>query len=141
MSALADAGIPVRLLMAPIIPGLNESDIPTVLSAAKKAGARGAGYILLRLPLTVGPVFWEWLERTHPSRYQRVESRIRAVRGGKLNESDFGTRMSGTGEISKGIADLFCLFRKRYGLDGGLPPLECSRFRSPQPKTGQLRLF
>ena len=141
MSGLANAGVPVRLLMAPIIPGLNESEIPAVLEASKDAGARGAGYIVLRLPLTVGPVFWEWLERAHPLRYEKVQNRIRSVRGGKLNESKFGTRMSGTGEISKGIANLFCVFRKRYGLDGGMPPLDCSRFLIPQPTTGQLRLF
>ena len=141
MSVLADAGIPVRVLMAPIIPGLNESEIPTVLAASKDAGATGAGYVLLRLPLTVGPVFWEWLERTYPNRFQRVRRRIQAVRGGKFNDSQFGTRMSGTGEISKRISDLFCLFRKRHGLDGNLPLLDCSRFRSPQPKAGQLYLF
>jgi DNA repair photolyase len=141
MRVLADSGIPVRALMAPIIPGLNESEIPKVLAASRDAGASGAGYILLRLPLTVAPVFWEWLERTYPQRFQRVQNRIRAVRGGKFNNSEFGTRMTGTGEISRRIADLFCLFRKRYGLDGKLPPLDCSRFRRSQPQSGQLHLF
>jgi DNA repair photolyase len=141
MRVLADAGIPVRVLMAPIIPGLNESEIPAVLAASKDAGATGAGYILLRLPLTVGPVFWEWLERTYPNRFQRVQRRIKNVRGGKFNDSEFGTRMSGTGEISRRIADLFCLFRKRYGLDGNILPLDRSRFRIPPPKSGQLHLF
>ncbi len=141
MRVLADAGVPVRVLMAPIIPGLNESEIPAVLAASKDAGATGAGYILLRLPLTVGPVFWEWLERTYPNRFQRVQRRIKSVRGGKFNDSEFGTRMSGTGEISRRIADLFCLFRKRFGLDGNIPPLDRSRFRIPQPKSGQLYLF
>ena len=76
MKILADAGIPVRVLVSPIIPGLNENEIPTILAASKEAGATGAGYALLRLPLTVGPVFWEWLERTYPNRFQRVRSRI-----------------------------------------------------------------
>ena len=116
--------------MAPIIPGLNDSEIPAVLAASKDAGAMGAGYVMLRLPLTVGPVFWEWLERTHPGRFQRIQKRIKEVRGGKFNDSEFGTRMSGTGKISRGIADLFSLFRKRHGLDGPLTPLDCSRFRS-----------
>ena len=138
---LADAGIPVRVLMAPIIPGLNDSEVPTVLAASKDAGAAGAEYTLLRLPLTVGPVFWEWLERTHPNRSKRVRRRIQEVRGGKDNDSRFGTRMSGTGELSRRIADLFCLFRKRYGLDGDLPLLDRSRFRRPQPRSGQLHLF
>lgn len=132
---------PCAVPTAPIIPGLNESEIPAVLAASKDAGAMGAGYILLRLPLTVGPVFWEWLERTYPNRFQRVQGRIKDVRGGKFNDSEFGTRMSGTGEISRRIADLFCLFRKRYGLDGNIPPLDRSRFRIPKPKSGQLRLF
>jgi len=141
MRVLADAGIPVRVLMAPIIPGLNESEIPTVLAASRDSGAAGAEYILLRLPLTVGPVFWEWLERTYPNRFQRVRRRIQQVRAGKFNDSEFGTRMSGTGELSRRIADLFCLFRKRHGLDGNLPLLDCSLFRSPQPRAGQLHLF
>ena len=105
--------------MAPVIPGLNDSEIPNVLAASKDAGATGAGYILLRLPLTVAPVFWEWLERAYPNRLLRVQTRIQAVRDGKFNDSRFGTRMSGTGEISRRIADLFCLFQKRYGLDAG----------------------
>ncbi len=138
---LVDAGIPVRVLMAPIIPGLNDSEAPTVLAASKDAGAASAEYTLLRLPLTVGPVFWEWLERTYPNRFQRVRSRIRQARGGRFNDSEFGTRMSGTGEISRRIAEFFCLFRKRHGLDGNLPLLDCSLFRSPQPKAGQLHLF
>jgi DNA repair photolyase len=141
MRVLSDAGIPVRLLMAPIIPGLNESEIPAVLAASKDAGATGAGYILLRLPLTVAPVFWEWLERTYPDRFQRVQNRIRAVRDGKFNDPRFGTRMSGTGEFARRIADLFCLFRKRHGLDGKASPLDSSRFLRPQPKFGQLHLF
>jgi DNA repair photolyase len=138
---LADAGVPVSVLMAPVIPGLNDSEIPNVLAASKDAGATGAGYLLLRLPLTVAPVFWEWLERAYPNRFSRVQTRIQAVRGGKFNDPRFGTRMSGIGEISRRIADLFSLFRKRYGLDAGVPPLDCSRFRRPQPKTGQLYLF
>jgi DNA repair photolyase len=141
VKVLANEGVPVRVLMAPIIPGLNETEIPAVLAASKDAGATGAGYVLLRLPLTVGPVFWEWLERTHPGRFQRVQRRIKEVRGGKFNDSEFGTRMTGTGEISRRIADLFCLFRKRYGLDGKSLPLDCSRFRTPQPRSGQLHLF
>ena len=138
---LADAGIPVRVLMAPIIPGLNDSEVPTVLAASKDAGAADAEYTLLRLPLTVGPVFWEWLERTYPNRFQRVRRQIQEVRGGKYNDSRFGTRMSGTGELSRRIADLFRLFRKRYGLEGHLPLLDRSSFQPPQPKSGQLHLF
>ena len=134
---LSEAGVPVRVLVAPVIPGLNESEIPAILKAAKEAGAIGAGHVLLRLPLTVAPVFFEWLQRTQPTRVTRVEERIRSTRGGKLNDSDFTTRMSGTGEIAHQISKMFRLFAKRYGLDGGLPEYDCTLFRPP----GQLWLF
>jgi DNA repair photolyase len=139
--ALADAGVPVGVLVAPIIPGLNDAEIPAILAAAKDAGARGAGYVLLRLPMTVEPVFREWLARAQPGRRDRVEGRLRSVRGGKLNDAEFGTRMVGSGELARQIADLFRLFKAKHGLDRGLPPLDVSRFRPPRPTSGQLRLF
>ncbi len=138
---LADAGIPVGVSIAPIIPGLNESEIPAILAAAKAAGAGTAGYIMLRLPLTVAPVFHEWLERTLPDQVQRIEGRIRSVRGGRLNDSAFGCRMRGTGTMAEQIRQLFHLFAKRYGLDGQLPAYDCTRFRPPKTKSGQLRWF
>ena len=141
VKALSEAGVPVRVLTAPIIPGLNDSEIPALLAAAKEAGARDAGYTMLRLPLTVAPVFLEWLNRTQPTRAARVESRIRTVRGGKLNESDFGARMSGAGEIARQISDMFRVFARKYGLDGGLPAYDCTRFRPPMNKHGQRSLF
>jgi DNA repair photolyase len=134
---LSEAGVPVRVLIAPVIPGLNETEIPAILKAAQGAGAKGAGYVLLRLPLTVAPVFREWLERTQPSRIQRIEGRIRDACGGKLNDSEFGTRMCGTGEIAQQIGEMFRLFAKRHCLDGGLPAYDCTRFRPP----GQMWLF
>jgi DNA repair photolyase len=139
--ALADAGVPVRVLVAPLIPGLNDSEVPAVLEAARRAGARAAGYVLLRLPLTVAPVFREWLERERPERLGRVEGRIRDARGGKLNDAAFGKRMCGSGVMARQIGDLFRLFARRHGLDGGLPPHDCTRFRPPLPRSGQLRLF
>jgi DNA repair photolyase len=141
VKALREAGVPVRVLMAPIIPGLNDSEIPAVLAAAKEAGAQDAGYTMLRLPWTVAPVFLEWLGRAQPLRAARVESRIRAVRGGKLNDSDFGSRMSGGGEIARQISDLFRIFAKKHELDGGLPAYDCTRFRPPMDKYGQRSLF
>jgi DNA repair photolyase len=141
VKALREAGVPVRVLTAPIIPGLNDSEIPALLAAAKEAGAQDAGYTMLRLPLTVAPVFLEWLGRTQPTRAARVESRIRAVRGGKLNDSEYGARMSGAGEIARQISDLFRIFAKKYGLDGGLPAYDCTRFRPPMDKYGQRALF
>lgn len=138
---LAGAGVPVGVLAAPVIPGLTDSEVPAILAAAKEAGARSAGYTLLRLPLAVAPVFSEWLERARPGRKDRVLGKIREARGGKLNVGEFGERMSGTGERAKQIAALFHLRARKHGLDGGLPALDSSEFRPPTPKTGQLRLF
>jgi DNA repair photolyase len=138
---LAQAGVPVRVLVAPVIPGLTDAELPSILEAAKEAGARSAGYMLVRLPLTVAPVFLEWLGRTHPAQRGRVESRIRAVRQGKLNNPRFGERMRGTGEIAAQIRSLFRLFARRYGLDGGLPEHDCRSFRPPADRTGQGQLF
>ncbi len=138
---LSAAGVPVRVLVAPVIPGLNDSEIPAILKAASEAGARAAGFVLLRLPLTVAPVFREWLEREQPGRAERIESRVRDVRGGKLNDAEFGKRMTGTGEVARQIHGLFELFARRYRLDGGLPAYDCSRFRPPVPRSGQGWLF
>ena len=141
VEALAGAGVPVGVLVAPVIPGLTDTEVPAILAAAKGAGASSAGYTLLRLPLAVAPVFTEWLERARPGRSERVLGRVREARGGKLNVSEFGTRMSGTGERAGQIAALFRLCARKHGLDGGLPALDPSRFRPPVPKSGQLRLF
>jgi DNA repair photolyase len=141
IGALAAAGVPVRVLVAPIIPGLNDNEIPAILQAAKEAGAHAAGYQLLRLPLTVAPVFREWLQREQPDRVQRIEGRIRATRDGKLNDSTFGDRMRGSGSIAETIRNLFRLFARRFGLDGGLPDYDCSRFRPPRSRSGQGWLF
>jgi DNA repair photolyase len=138
--ALAEAGVPVRVLLAPIIPGLNDSEVPAILQAAREAGAASAGYILLRLPLTVAPVFREWLQREQPARLGRIEGRIRDARGGKLNDAEFGRRMCGTREMARQIGQLFRLFARRHGLDGPLPPYDCTRFRPPLPG-GQRWLF
>jgi DNA repair photolyase len=138
---LAGAGIPVRVLIAPVIPGLNDAEIPAILAAAKEAGAQSAGYIILRLPLAVKPVFLEWLERTRGEMKGRIEGRIRDVRGGRLNVSQFGERMTGTGLIANQIRQMFGLFSRRLGLDGSLPPYDCSRFHPPPDSTGQGRLF
>jgi DNA repair photolyase len=138
---LAEAGIPVRVLVAPIIPGLNDSEIPAILAAVHEAGAGAAGYQLLRLPLTVAPVFLEWLTREQPNRLKKIEGRVRDMRDGKLNTPEFGKRMCPTGEMARQIGELFDLFARRHGLDGGLPPYDCSHFRPPLPRSGQLRLF
>jgi DNA repair photolyase len=138
---LRQAGVPVRVLVAPVIPGLNDSEMPSILAAAKEAGAQAAAFMLVRLPLTVAPVFLEWLGRTHPDSRDRIEGRIRDVRSGRLNNPAFGERMRGSGEMAGQIGDLFRLFARKYGLDGDLPPYDCTRFRPPRPTSGQLRLF
>lgn len=138
---LAQAGIPTRVMVAPIIPGLNDSEIPSILEAAKVAGALAASYILLRLPLTVEPVFREWLSRTQPLKVQKIEGLIRETRDGNLSSSDWGKRMVGTGPIAEQVRGLFQIFVKKFGLDRSLPPHDFSRFRPAKPRSGQLRLF
>lgn len=138
---LSEAGVPTRVMVAPIIPGLNDSEIPAILEAAREAGARSAAFVLLRLPWTVRPVFLDWLERTQPTAKPRVEARIRSTREGKLNDSQFGSRMRGCGPIAEQIQQTFRVFTKKYGLDGPLPLLDTSQFRPPVPCSGQLRLF
>lgn len=138
---LSAAGVPVRVLVAPVIPGLTDAEIPAILAAAKEAGAGAAGYTMLRLPQAVAPVFLEWLGRTHPGKMERVEGRIRDTRGGRLNDAAFGRRMVGAGAMADQIRTLFRLFAKRTGLDGDLPPYDGSRFRPPPDRSGQGRLF
>ena len=141
ISTLADAGIPVGVMLAPIIPGLNESEIPQLLRAARDAGAAAAAYVLLRLPITVKPVFREWLERTRPLSAEKILQRLRATREGKLNDTQWGQRMTGRGEVARQIQQLFHLFRSQNQLDQPLPSHDCSRFVPPVPGSGQLRLF
>ncbi len=140
VETLATAGIPVRVMVAPIIPGLNDREIPAVLRAARAAGALAAGYTLLRLPLTVEPVFREWLHRTQPTKAERVESLVRQTRRGKLNESRWGERMVGSGLVAEQIRRLFQVFHRRCGFTD-LPPLDDNAFRPPRLPGGQLQLF
>lgn len=138
---LSDAGVPVGVMTAPIIPGLNDSEMPSILEAAADAGAQSAGYTLLRLPLTVEPVFREWLNRTQPLKVERVEQRLRQSRDGKMNQSTWGERMRGSGEIADQIGRMFKVFRQKVGLEGRLPPLDSSQFVPPVGRSGQMRLF
>jgi DNA repair photolyase len=138
---LSAAGVPVCALIAPVIPGLTDSGIPAVLQAAGQAGARAAGYVLLRLPWSVQPVFLNWLEREQPLKKPRIEALIRSVRSGRLNDPNFGSRMRGEGVLAEQIEKIFNVFAKKYGLDGDLPELDGSQFQPPPPRHGQLRLF
>ncbi len=138
---LSAAGVPVKVMVSPIIAGLNDHEVPEILKAAKEAGAMSASYILLRLPLTVKPVFEEWLERTQPARKERVLSRIRQTRDGKLNNSEFGSRQRGTGEIAEQIGSLFKVFCGKLELDRRLPALDYEQFKPPVTGKGQQWLF
>ncbi len=113
---LASRGIPVSVNAAPVIPGLNDIEIPVILKESAERGAVGAGYLIVRLPFAVKDLFLDWLRRELPEKASKIESRIRSVRGGKLSESEFGVRMSGRGKIAEAIEALFCSARSRYGL-------------------------
>jgi DNA repair photolyase len=138
---LSRAGVPTRVMVAPVIPGLNDSEIPLILKAAREAGAGAAGHVLLRLSGSVRPVFLDWLARSEPTRAARVEAAIRQTRGGQLNDTQFGRRMRGTGTRAEQIDQTFATFAKRYGLNGPLSPFDFSQFRPPHIPGGQLRLF
>jgi DNA repair photolyase len=138
---LASAGVPAHVMIAPVIPGLTDHEIPEILQKARQAGACSAGYILLRLPLSVEPVFLEWLRRAQPGRAEKVESRIRSTRGGRLYEGGFGVRMRGRGPIADQIRDTFRMFARKYELDGDRTRLSTEHFRRPTPSSGQGWLF
>ncbi len=138
---LTAAGIPVRLIVAPIIVGLNDSEIPAILKAGREAGAISAGYQLLRLPHTVLPVFEEWLQRTQPLKAEAILNKIRSTRDGKMNDATFGRRHSGQGVFAEQVRGIFDLFTRKYGYQDDLPERDMSKFEPPRPKSGQLFLF
>ncbi len=131
ITELTQAGIPVGVLVAPVIPGLNDHEMPAILDAAAKAGARGAGYVLLRLPHGLGSLFEQWLRQHYPERCEKVLSRLRDVRGGAINDPRFGTRMRGEGILAEQIASLFALGCRRAGIGNRFPRLSSAAFRRP----------
>jgi len=138
---LAGAGVPVIVMFAPCIPGLNDHEMEAVLERAAEAGAKGAGYVALRLPLEIKDLFKEWLATDHPDRAARVMSLVRQIRGGKDYDSQWGKRMKGEGPIAALMSRRFAAAKKRYGLDAPLPPPDLTKFALP-PKAGdQLSLF
>jgi len=137
--ALAEAGIPVGVNLAPVIPGLTDEEIPAILEAARDAGAAWAGYILLRLPHGVKDLFDHWLQDRFPDRRERILNRIREAHGGKLYDPAFDVRGKGTGPYAEQIKALFRTSARRLGLQGP-PPLSAASFRPPAPP-GQLTLF
>ena len=141
MKQLVEAGVPVCAVVAPVIPGLTDSEIPAILAACAEAGVRSADYQLLRLPLSVKPVFLEWLARTHPLQRERVEALIRSTRDGQLSCAEFGRRMTGAGALAEQIGQLFRAFARKHGLDREMPKLDGRRFCGPRQDKRQLRLF
>lgn len=128
---LADAGVPVGVIIAPVVPGLNDEEIPALLQAAANAGATHASHVMLRLPLTVAPLFDEWLARCVPERRDKVLNRLKAIRGGRLNSAEFGQRMRGEGIFAEQIHSLFKVALKKSGLSARGPELSVTGFRRP----------
>ena len=141
MQLLAEVGIPVGVVTAPVIPGLTDSELEGILEAAGEAGAGSARYILLRLPLEVRPLFEEWLSTHYPEKAARVMKLVRDTRGGRAYDSRFGQRMRGTGPVADLIAQRFTLASKRLGLDRPTRELDCSKFQPPKLAGEQLELF
>jgi DNA repair photolyase len=127
---LAAGGIPVGVMTAPVIPGLNDHELPNLLSAAAEAGATFAAYVPVRLPYAVAPLFEDWLARHFPERKDKVLNRIRSMRGGELNDASFGSRMRGEGLFAQHIAQLFSISCRRAGMgEGRFPKLSTAAFR------------
>lgn len=138
IASLAEVGVPVGVMLAPIIPGLNDHEIPALLKATREAGAQHAGYVLLRLPHGVADLFTDWLDRHYPQRREKVLGRVRAMRGGALNESRFRKRMRGEGMLADQINSLFALGCRQAGIGRGFPALSTAHFRRPGPRQGLL---
>ncbi|ODR88950.1 PA0069 family radical SAM protein [Sinorhizobium alkalisoli] len=141
MRAVSEAGIPTAVLVAPVIPALNDHEIERVLDASKAAGAAEASYVLLRLPLEVSPLFRDWLLRNYPDRYRHVMSLIRSMRGGKDYDAEFGKRMKGAGPYAWQIGRRFDLAAKRLGLNLARRQLRNDIFVPPLGMGVQLSLL
>ncbi|HLF18830.1 MAG TPA: PA0069 family radical SAM protein [Candidatus Omnitrophota bacterium] len=140
VEALAKEGIPVNVMVAPVIPGLNDHEIPRILKAAADAGACSAAYVVLRLPHTLKDLFEDWLTRHFPDRKNKILNRIRSMRGGKLYDAQFHKRMRGEGIFAEQIKQMFDVAYRKCGLDKRQrPTLSIEYFRSPAEK--QLTLF
>jgi len=139
IEALAKAGIPVGALVAPVIPGLTDHELPSILEAAASAGATAAGYVPLRLPFGVAPLFEEWLALHEPLRKEKILGRIREMRGGRLNDPNFGSRMHGQGPYADHIRSLFEMSCRKFRLNASRPKLTAAAFRRPGPS--QLGMF
>jgi DNA repair photolyase len=146
LKTLSGAGVPCGVMVAALIPALNDKTMEHVLEAASAAGAAEAAYVIMRLPHELKTLFKEWLAEHYPQRAEHVMSIVRQMRGGRENDPNFGSRMSGTGNYAGLMQKRFDIACRRYGLNardgaGREPPeLDCTRFRPPSPE-GQLKLF
>ena len=140
MSQLAAVGVPVRVLVAPVIPGLSDAELEAILERAAAAGASAAGFILLRLPHELRELFPAWLREHYPQRAERVLSLLRQLHGGRIYHAEYGRRMRGSGPLADLLAQRFERARRRLGLDRPSPPLRCDLFRPPSCG-GQLPLL
>lgn len=138
---LAASGIPVRVMVAPVIPVLTEPEIESILAAARDAGASAASWILLRLPHEVAPLFRDWLARHVPGQAAHVMNRLRDMRGGQDYDAEWGLRMKGQGIHADLIARRFTVAARKLGLDRSLAPLDLDRFAAPPRPGDQLSLF
>ncbi|HQT72748.1 MAG TPA: PA0069 family radical SAM protein [Acidiphilium sp.] len=143
MAGLKKAGIPVGVLAAPMIPGLNDPELERILEVAARAGASSANAILLRLPHELGALFEDWLNRTMPDRAAHVLSLIRQTRGGALNDATFGSRFRGSGAYAGLLRARFERAARQFGLSETPPPLDCGQFAKPRARDAgaQLSLF
>ncbi len=140
LRSLSQAGVPAGVMVAPVIPGLNDHEVPAILAAAAEHGATSAGWTLLRLPGAVQPIFQEWLRSQVPLRARRVVARVRDTRGGTLDDGRFGHRMRGQGTYAEQLRRVFSVHARRCGLAGPWPALSGEHFRVPG-RTVQGRLF
>ena len=139
---LANAGVPVGVMVAPLIPGLTDEEMPAILAAAAQAGATEAGFVPMRLPLAVAPLFVEWLEAHFPDRKDKILARVRDVRAGKLNDPRMVSRMRGEGVYADQLRALFHLHARKYHLNEREFALSSEHFkRPPGPGGEQLGLF
>jgi DNA repair photolyase len=136
---LSHAGIPVRVMTAPMIPALNDHEMPAILERVAEAGARRAAYVALRLPYAVNDLFQDWLGQHFPERKEKILNRLRSMRNGKLYDADWGTRMSGEGVYAQNMETLFDICCRKYGLNK--EPLEASSAAFQNPYQKQYLLF
>lgn len=141
LQRLSNAGVPTGVMFAPVIPILNDGEMERVLETASSAGARFAGYVIVRLPHEIKDLFRQWLEDHEPAKAEHVMNRIRDLRGGKENDPQFGSRMTGTGIYAQLIHRRFELACKRLGLNESKHTLDSTQFRAPESNDGQISLF